>query len=305
MKNQWPVLSYESGKSTYETLQLWTQIVGKIKLATLPWVNHSWNITLHITPTGLSTQTIPYQDQHFQIDFDFIVHQLKITSTKAGSKQFELKNLSVADFYKQIFLLLNEFEINLTINTSPSEIFGKVTPFELDTEHAGYDADQASAFHQALLNIQDVFMLFRTRFTGKASPIHFFWGGFDLALAFFSGRKAPKHPGKVPGMPDWVLQDAYSSEVSDSGFWTGSETLPEAAFYCYLYPEPEGYKNADVSPPEAYYNQTMGEFILPYASVQQSDDPQAKLLEFLESTYTIGAGLADWNKDLWAQEVKI
>ena len=148
-------------------------------------------------------------------------------------------------------------------------------------------------------------MLFRTRFTGKASPIHFFWGGFDLALAFFSGRKAPKHPGKVPGMPDWVLQDAYSSEVSDSGFWTGSETLPEAAFYCYLYPEPEGYKNADVSPPEAYYNQTMGEFILPYASVQQSDDPQAKLLEFLESTYTIGAGLADWNQDLWAQEVKI
>ena len=305
MKNQWPALSYESGKSTYETLQLWTQIVGKIKLATLPWVNHSWNVTLHITPTGLSTQTIPYQDQHFQIDFDFIVHQLKITSTKAGSKQFELKNLSVADFYKQIFLLLNEFEINLTINTSPSEIFGKVTPFELDTEHAGYDADQASAFHQALLNIQDVFMLFRTRFTGKASPIHFFWGGFDLALAFFSGRKAPKHPGKVPGMPDWVLQDAYSSEVSDSGFWTGSETLPEAAFYCYLYPEPEGYKNADVSPPEAYYNQTMGEFILPYASVQQSDDPQAKLLEFLESTYAIGAGLADWNQDLWAQEVKI
>lgn len=305
MKNQWPVLSYESGKSTYETLQLWTQIVGKIKLATLPWVNHSWNITLHITPTGLSTQTIPYQDQHFQIDFDFIIHQLKITSTKAGSKQFELKDLSVADFYKQIFSLLKECEINLTINTLPSEIFGKVTPFELDTDHAGYNADQASAFHQALLNIQDVFMLFRTRFTGKASPIHFFWGGFDLALAFFSGRKAPKHPGKVPGMPDWVLQDAYSSEVSDSGFWTGSETLPEAAFYCYLYPEPEGYKDADVSPVEAYYNQTLGEFILPYASVQQAGDPQAKLLEFLESTYEIGSVLAKWNQDLWAQEVKI
>jgi len=305
MKSQWPELSYPKGKSTYETLQLWTQIVGKIKLATLPWVNHSWNITLHITPTGLSTQTIPYQEQHFQIDFDFIVHQLKITSTKGEVKQFALNNLSVADFYKKIFELLRELEIDLEINTMPSEIFGKITPFELDTEHAGYDPEQASAFHQALLNIQDVFMLFRTKFTGKASPIHFFWGGFDLALAFFSGRKAPKHPGKVPGMPDWVLQDAYSSEVSDAGFWTGSETLPEAAFYCYLYPEPEGYKEANVSPPEAYYNQTLGEFILSYASVQKAADPQAKLLEFLESTYAIGSELAKWNEELFEQEVKL
>ena len=148
-------------------------------------------------------------------------------------------------------------------------------------------------------------MIFRKDFIGKSSPIHFFWGGFDLSLAFFSGQKAPKHPGKIPGMPDWVLQDAYSSEVSDAGFWTGSETLPEAAFYCYLYPEPEGYKEANISPPEAYYNHTLGEFILPYVAVQNAADPQAKLLEFLESTYAIGSELAKWNEELFEQEVKL
>jgi hypothetical protein len=301
MKNAWPVLSWEKGKATYETLQLFTQIVGKIKLAILPWVNHSWHITLHVTPSGLTTQTIPYKDQHFQIDFDFMHHQLKIT-TDETMRQFNLHHCSVADFYQRIFELLRELSIDITIKTLPAEIAGPLTPFDQDTAHATYEADQAIDFHQALLNIQHVFMLFRSEFTGKCSPIHFFWGGFDLSLSFFSGRKAPAHPGKMVGLPDRVLQDAYSNEVYDCGFWTGTESFPEAAFYSYLYPEPDGYKDAKVSPSEAYYHPEMREFILPYSAVQQAADPEAQLLAFLRSTYKIGSGLAKWDREMCEYE---
>jgi hypothetical protein len=304
MKDQWPLLSYQSGRATYETLQLWTQIVGKIKLVCVPWVNHSWNITLHITPSGLTTQTITYQNQHFQIDFDFRVHQLIITTSQGEYKQFSLEGISVAGFYKQIFGLLKELDIELTINPLPSEIMGELIPFEEDQVHHTYDPLQANSFHQALLCIQDVFMVFRTEFSGKASPVHFFWGGFDLALAFFSGRKAPRHPGKVPNMPDWVLQDAYSREVSDTGFWTGSDSLPQAAFYCYLYPEPLGYKTAQVQPSEAYYSHELSEFILPYQAVQMAADPKEKLLQFLRSTYQAGAALANWDPQLWDYQAR-
>lgn len=298
MKKEWPVLSYEKGKPTYETLQLFTQVVGKIKLSKMPWANHSWNITLHISPGGITTQNMPCKDKNFQIDFDLIVHELKISTSLGEEVKFSLKNLSVAGFYAKIVESLKELQIELHINTKPSEIANPI-PFEQDETHKTYDEVQASAFHLALLRVNDVFTIFRSRFEGKSSPVQFFWGGFDLSLSFFSGQKAPRHPGSAPGMPDWVLQDAYSHEVGDSGFWAGSETLPEAAFYCYLYPEPEGYKTGIPAPAEAYYHQTMGEYILPYAAVQQAEDPEAKLLEFLDSTYQIGADLGKWDSDLY------
>ncbi len=296
MQKQWPVLSYEKGKDTYETLHMWTQIVGKIKLATLPWVNHSWHVTLHITPYGLTTQIMPYKNQNFQIDFDFIEHILKITTSKGELRIFDLQGISVADFYKKIFALLNELDLDIKIKPVPSEVANGI-PFEEDTMHASYDEEQVKAFHKALLLIQDIFMKFRSEFKGKCSPIHFFWGGFDLALSFFSGRKAPKHSGGVPGLPDWVVEEAYCREVSSCGFWTGNEMLPEAAFYCYLYPEPEGYDTAKVQPQAAYYNRTLREFILPYSAVQQSEDPGITLLKFLNSTYHAGADLAKWDRE--------
>lgn len=296
MQQLWPALSYEKGKDTYDTLHMWSQIVGKIKLATLPWVNHSWHVTLHITPTGLSTQTMPYKDKNFQIDFDFIEHQLKISTSDGKLQKFSLYGNSVADFYKKIFDLLHGLNIELKINPVPSEIVDPI-PFNEDTIHKSYDEAQVEAFHQALLYIQDTFMKFRSTFKGKCSPIHFFWGGFDMALSFFSGRRAPRHPGGVPGLPDWVVEEAYCREVSSCGFWTGNEMLPQPAFYCYLYPEPEGYKTAKILPAEAGYNTTLSEFILPYAVVQQSEDPEKKLLEFLNSTYQAGAELAKWDRE--------
>lgn len=299
MDTKWPVLSYKEGKATYDTLHMFTQIVGKIKLATLPWVNHSWHVTLHITPTGLTTHNMPYKNENFQIDFDFIEHQLKIKTDKNEFRSFDLRGISVADFYQKIFEKLDELGIEIKIKPVPVELANPI-PFKEDTVHATYEDGQVTAFHIALLRIQEVFMEFRSGFKGKCSPIHFFWGGFDLALSFFSGRRAPKHPGGVPGMPDWVAEEAYCREVSSAGFWTGNEMLPEPAFYCYLYPEPEGYKTAKVLPKGAYYHTALGEFILPYSIVQQSKNPGEKLLDFLHSTYNIGADLAHWDKDILA-----
>jgi hypothetical protein len=295
MLHQWPVLSYQKGKATYETLHLFTQVVGKIKLATLPWVNHSWHVTLHITPTGLTTHNMPYKNGNFQIDFNFIEHQLKVVTDKGELRKFDLHGISVADFYKKVFEVLDGLGIEVKIYPVPSELADPI-PFEQDRVHADYDKGQVTAFHNDLLNIQDVFMEFRSGFKGKCSPIHFFWGSFDLALSFFSGRKAPRHPGGVPGLPDWVAEEAYCREVSSCGFWTGNEGFTEAAFYCYLYPEPEGYSAAKVQPAGAYYNTTFKEFILPYAAVQQSVAPEKDLLEFLNSTYHAGADLAKWDR---------
>jgi hypothetical protein len=297
MEQKWPALSYEKGKETFDTLHMFTQIVGKIKLATLPWVNHSWHITLHITPTGLTTHNMPYKNKNFQIDFDFIEHQLKITTDKNEFRSFDLHGISVAGFYQKIFEKLDELGIDIKIKPVPVELPNPI-PFKEDTVHSTYEDKHVTAFHIALLRIQDVFMEFRSSFKGKCSPIHFFWGGFDLALSFFSGRRAPKHPGGVPGMPDWVAVEAYCREVSSAGFWTGNDMMPEPAFYSYLYPEPEGYKTAKIQPAGGYYNTTLGEFILPYSKVQQSVNPKKKLLEFLYSTYRAGADLAKWDREI-------
>ena len=297
MQQKWPELSYQKGKATFDTLHMFTQVVGKIKLATLPWVNHSWHITLYVTPSGLATHLMPYKNDNFEIDFDFIEHQLKITTDKGELRKFSLRGISVADFYKKIFEELHELGIDIKIRPVPVELTNPI-PFKEDTAHATYEEDQVTAFHIAFLRIQEVFMEFRSGFKGKCSPIHFFWGGFDLALSFFSGRRAPKHPGGVPGMPDWVAVEAYCREVSSAGFWTGNDMLPEPAFYCYLYPEPPDYKTATIQPGGAYYNTSLGEFILPYSEVQQAENPGKLLLAFLFSTYRAGADLAKWDREI-------
>lgn len=295
MQSPWPTLSYNEGKDTYATLHMWTQIVGKIKLAVMPWINHSWHITLHITPIGLSTHDMPYKNKNFQIDFDFIDHKLKIVTSDGELQDFDLQGISVADFYKKIFAALKDLEIDLKIHTTPVEL-EKPIPFEKDTVHHTYEKSQVKALHQALLKIQNVLTHMRCNYIGKCSPVHFFWGSFDLAVSRFSGRTAPIHPGGIPNLPDWVAEEAYSHEVASFGFWPGSEALPEPAFYAYLYPEPTGYNKAEVKPTEAYYHQTLREFILPYSVVQKSKNSEGILLEFLNSTYEVGARLAKWDR---------
>lgn len=294
MKNQWPQLSYKKSKDTYETLHMWTQIVGKINLAVAPWRNHSWHVTLHLTPTGLTTLEMPYKDKHFQIDFDFINHKLKIVTSTGETGEFDLRGISVADFYTKIFRVLMDLDIDIKINTIPSELENPIR-FEKDTVHKTYGEQDVKAFLQALLRMKNVFTRFQCEFKGKCSPVHFFWGGFDLAVSRFSGRKAPKHPGGIPNLPNWVAEEAYSHEVASFGFWPGNEALPEPAFYSYIYPEPTGYKETNLTPEEAYYHETLREFILPYKAVQQADDPEEKLADFMNSAYRAGAEAAAWD----------
>lgn len=296
MKNHWPVLSYESGRATYRTLHLWAQIVGKIKLETMPAVNHSWNVTLHVTPTGLTTQSIPFGKKTFQIDFNLLSHQLEIVTSEESSRIISLKELSVAGFYELIFKMLEELGIDIKINPVPAEM-SKPIPFDQDHAHKTYDEAQVKAFHKALIAIQNVFNVFRAEFNGKASPIQLYWGGFDLSLALFSGKKAPKHPGKMVGLPDHVLQDSYSHEICESGFSLGSRDFPEASFYCSLYPEPEGLGSVEIEPSQAAYNS--GSFSLSYADVQRSQDPEGMLLNFLRNTYKLGTDMAKWDEELW------
>ena len=295
MKNQWPNLSYEKGKKTYATLHMWTQIVGKIKLAVTPWINHSWHITLHLTPKGLSTLDMPYKNKTFQIDFNFITHKLEIVTGDGELRDFDLYGNSVADFYHKIFEVLNDLKIDLKMNSTPVEMENPI-PFEKDTKNATYEKTQVVALHQALLKAKNVLTQMRCDYKGKCSPVHFFWGSFDLAVSRFSGRKAPPHPGGIPNLPDWVTQEAYSHEVASIGFWPGSEALQEAAFYAYLYPAPSGYKNAEVKPKDSYYHETLREFILPYNIVQKSTNPEEMVLVFLNSTYEAGTKLAGWDR---------
>ncbi len=295
MEQKWPKLSYEKEKNTYETLHMWTQILGKIKLGTLTWMNHSWHVTLKVTPTGLTTSILPYRDQFFQIDLDLINHRLKIFTSRGDERQFSLPGLSVAEFYQKLFTELKTLNIDLEIYSKPVELPNPIR-FEDDTLHNDYDIKEVSALHKSLLAIQDVFTGFKCHFMGKCSDVHFFWGSFDLAVSRFTGRTAPKHPGGIPNLANWVAEEAYSHEVMSVGFWPGSDALPEAAFYCYLYPEPAGFKTARAEPAEAYYHQTLREFILPYKVVRESKDPEGMLREFLDSTYEAGASHAGWDR---------
>lgn len=295
MNTQWPTLSYEDAKETYQTLHLFTQVVGKIKLAKHPWINHSWHVTFLVTPLGLTTSTIPDSHKNFEIDFDFIEHKLNIITSDRNIRTFGLKGLSVADFYFKIINALKELDIKVDISTTPCEM-ETVIPFEKDTEHATYVPLHVEALHHALLRTQDVLMVFRSEFNGKCSPIHFFWGSFDLAVSRFSGRKAPLHPGGIPHLPDKVVQEAYSQEVFSCGFWPGNEMVPYAALYCYIYPEPEGFNIAKVEPSDAFYHKDLREFILPYESARKSEIPEKQILAFLQSTYEQAANLSDWNR---------
>ncbi|GHA74099.1 DUF5996 family protein [Pontibacter akesuensis] len=296
MENRhWPELNYSEAKETYQTIHLWSQIVGKIKLGLLPWINHSWHVALLLTPHGLTTGDLPAPGKHFQIDLDFIHHQLRVQTSQGEKREINLASLSVAACYTELLALLKALDIEVTIYPIPSEMKDP-TPFPEDEQHATYNPTHATNLHTAMLSASKVFTQFRSEFSGKCSPVHFFWGSYDLAVTRFSGREAPPHPGGIPNLPDWVAREAYSQEVSSCGFWPGSEALPFAAFYSYMYPEPEGFKQASIKPEAGYYTTDLGEFILPYAAVRQAENPEELLLEFLHSTYTVGADLANWDR---------
>ncbi|WP_256622923.1 DUF5996 family protein [Methanolobus chelungpuianus] len=294
-KEIWPELLFKEGKETYQTIHLWTQVVGKIKLAKMPWINHSWHVALMVTPVGLTTGDLPSDGKHFQIDFDFLNHQLEIKTSRNEVRRFDLPSLSVGAFYRDILDSLKEMNIEVKINPVPSEMESPV-PLDKD-ERDSYVPEVATALHCALLQSNQVFTEFRAGFIGKCSPVHFFWGSFDLAVSRFSGRKAPLHPGGIPNFPDWVAIDAYSHEVSSCGFWPGNDAVPFAAFYSYIYPEPQGFKSAGIKPESAYYHNDLGEFILPYKEVQQSNDPSQTLLDFLNTTYEAAADSAHWDRE--------
>jgi hypothetical protein len=290
----WPELSYTAWLDTAATLQLWTQVVGKVRLALTPWLNHSWHVPLYVTARGLGTSPISAGTELLDIEFDFIDHLLVFSTSTGAQRTIALKPQTVADFYKLAMATLDDLGITVSINISPNEIADPIS-FTEDVVHAAYDAAAAHRFWRALVQSDRVLKLFRTGFLGKASPVHFFWGSFDLAVTRFSGRRAPLHPGGVPGLPDRVTREAYSHEVSSAGFWPGSDTFPEAAFYSYAYPEPTGFRDAPM-PAGARFDTTLGEFILPYSTVQQDTAPDALLLDFLDATYAAASIAGAWDR---------
>jgi hypothetical protein len=291
---RWPALPYAAWKDTAATLQLWTQIAGKIRLALTPWLNHSWHVALYVTARGLTTSPIPWRAGSFQIDFDFIDHVLWIRTSEGHFRQLVLKPTTVAEFHADMMIALRELGIAVTIRTMPCEIADCV-PFDQDTMHVAYDPDYARRFWRVLASAHEVFSHFRTGFLGKASPVHFFWGSFDLAVTRFSGRPAPRHPGGVPHLPDAVAQEAYSHEVSSAGFWPGGAGA-DAAFYSYAYPAPDGFAAAKVKPAAAAWSKDLGEFLFPYEAMRKANDPDAALMEFLVSTCEAAADLAKWDR---------
>jgi hypothetical protein len=291
----WPSLSLDAWRETYAALHLWTQIVGKIRLSLSPWVNHSWHTTLYVTATGLTTSVMPYGSRSFQIDFNFLDHQLWLRSSDGRSAALALEPQSVASFYGRLMEEMHKLDLDVRIHRRPNEIADSI-PFDQDVTSRPYDADCAGRFWQILQQADRIFKIFRARFVGKCSPVHFFWGAADLAVTRFSGRKAPQHPGGVPNLPDWVTQEAYSHEVSSCGFWPGSGPIPYAAFYSYAYPEPAGFSAAPVKPDSAFYSDDLREFILPYDRIRESESPDEILLEFLQTTYEAAANLAQWDR---------
>lgn len=294
-KNPWPSLPLAEWKDTYDTLHRWTQIIGKIKLALTPITNHWWNITLHITPRGLTTSSMYYGARPLQIDFDFISHLLLIVTADNPTKTIALMPCSVADFYHDTMAALRSLGMPLSIRTTPVEVSDR-TPFEQDTKHKSYDSEYAQRFWRILSQASRVLSVFRSRFIGKVSPVHFFWGAFDLAITRFSGRRAPLHPA-VPFCPHFVMVEAYSHELSSCGFWPGGEPINEPVFYAYSYPEPRGFKECPIQPKEAFYHTEMKEFLLPYNVVRTANSPDEVLLPFLQSTYEAAATCAKWNRD--------
>ena len=295
MQSEWPDLQYDKLKDTIATVQLWTQIVGKIRLIKMPWLNHSWHVTFSVSPQGITTGGIDYENGIFELAFDFINHQLLIITSEGNNESVTLYPRTVASFYKELFDKLKALNIEAKIYAKPNEIDPAI-PFEEDSIHQSYDKEQINLFWKALLKIEPVFNKFRARFSGKCSPVHFFWGGFDLAVTRFSGREAPKHPGGAPNIPLKVMQESYSHEVSSAGFWPGNEAFPHPAFYSYAYPTPADFGIQHVLPNEAFYSKEMGEFFLLYDDVRKAAFPEKMLMEFLQSTYDAAADTGNWDK---------
>jgi hypothetical protein len=290
----WPQLAYAQWRDTLMTLQLWTQIVGKVRLSLSPWVNHSWQVPLYLTVRGLGTSPISVGAESLELEFDFLAQRLHLRTSAGAARFLALEPRSVADFHEQLLRLLRELEVRVEINGRPSEIADAI-PFAQDQTHSSYDGAAAWRFWRALLHADRLLKLFRSGFIGKVSPVHFFWGSFDLAVTRFSGRRAPPHPGGVPGLPDAVVREAYSHEVSSAGFWPGNDAFPEAAFYSYAYPEPPGYRESPL-PPGARYEAALGEYLLPYARVRAAADPDQLVLDFLAATYAAAADAGHWQR---------
>lgn len=290
----WPDLPLDEWKETYSTLHMWVQIVGKVRLVQTPLINHWWNVTLYVTSRGLTTSPMPYGDRTFQIDFDFIAHRLVISACEGGERILELAPRSVADFYAEFMQRLRELGIEVHISPIPQEVPDPV-PFDQDFAHASYDAEYANRCWRILSQADRVMQTYRSSFVGKASPIHFFWGSFDLACTRFSGRPAPPHAGGG-SLPDWIVREAYSHEEFSAGWWPGSGPIQYPAFYAYAYPEPAGFRGAAMRPPGAFYSTDLGEHILPYDQVRLAADPDTALLEFLQTTYDAAADLGGWDR---------
>jgi hypothetical protein len=290
----WPRLAYPDWRETAITLQLWAQIVGKIRLALTPWVNHSWQVPLYVTSRGLGTSTIPAGREILELEFDFVTQRLAARTSLGAERYLPLTAQPVSEFYRQLMSELHELGIDISIHEVPNEVANPI-PFSRDDRHSTYDAAAAHRFWRALIQVERIFKQFRTGFLGKVSPVHFFWGSFDLAVTRFSGRSAPLHPGGVPGLPDAVTREAYSHEVSSAGFWPGNDAFPVAAFYSYAYPEPAGFRDRAITS-GAYFDEKLAEFILPYETVRTAADPEGLVLDFLARTYEAAADTAAWDR---------
>lgn len=291
----WPALpAVADWQDTYTTLHMWLQIVGKIRLELSPWINHSWGSALYLSARGLTTSPIRRAGGAFTIELDFVEHALTIATSEGTKRSFALEPMTVARFYEQTLAALAELGIQVRILARPVEVVDAI-PFAQDRAHASYDAAVVNRVWRAFLSADRVLTEFRARFIGKVSPVHVFWGAFDLAVTRFSGRTAPKHPGGAPNCANWVMEEAYSHELSSAGFWPGLG-LGEPAFYSYAYPAPPGFATAPVQPAQAYFHAALGEFILPYEAVRSAPDPERALLSFLQSTYEAAAKLASWDR---------
>jgi Family of unknown function (DUF5996) len=289
-QNAWPALPLKDWQDTYATLHMWTQVVGKIRLALTPRMNHWWEVPLYVNAVGLTTSAIPYQGDAFEIEFDFIHHQLLIRTSKGAEKRIALQPRSVAEFYHEVMANLNSLGISVKIWPMPVEVPNAIR-FDQDTQHASYDPEYANRFWRILVIIEKTFVEFRSRFIGKCSPVHFFWGSFDLAVTRFSGRRAPERPDA-----DRVTREAYSHEVISAGWWPGAGEIQAPAFYAYAAPEPAGFAEVKVRPEKAFYHPQLHEFLLMYDDVRNSTSPSSLVLEFLQTTYEAGANLGEWNR---------
>lgn len=296
MNAVWPAIPYEPWRETCSALHLYAQIIGKYRLARTPWVNHSWHATLYVNARGFTTSLVPDGPGGVEIAFDLIDHAVFGTATDGRRAGFGLGPMSVAECHTRCIDLIRSLGGTPDFDGQPNEVPDPV-PFAQDHARRPYDADAVTRFFHASVAVDRVLKTFRTAYIGKVSPVHLFWGSFDLAVTRFSGRRAPLHPGGVPGLPDDVTREAYSHEVSSAGFWPGGGAVDFPAFYSYAYPAPDGFADAHVTPETAYYDKNLGEFLLPYEAVRLSDNPEAVLLSFLESTYRAAAGLGGWDRD--------